>query len=79
MNKCIVENCSNINGVTFPTDSEIISKWILCLGLKKYPNENSIVCLDHFRSCILDDSICRNGEIMYIYKYIYYKALKFYR
>ncbi|KAI4455840.1 hypothetical protein MML48_8g00009394 [Holotrichia oblita] len=58
-----IKNCTNTNGVTFPTDVEVRSKWIACLGIEKYPSETSIVCLDHFRNSDLDDSYCRNDNL----------------
>lgn len=56
MNKCIVQNCNNTDGVIFPTKTEERYKWITSLKLEIQPDETSIVCLDHFRQIELNNS-----------------------
>ncbi|GJQ81706.1 hypothetical protein Trydic_g9148 [Trypoxylus dichotomus] len=54
--KCVVEKCDNTNGVCFPNNEEEALKWIAGLKLLSHPGEGSIVCLDHFQSCDLNNA-----------------------
>lgn len=71
---CILPNCNNAIGVGFPRDENLKRIWMDILKLNVEPDENAILCCNHFR----DTDIIQKTDSSKIINIIFVQLLNYY-